>query len=235
MKIKVILFLLLSYCLDNTQILAQSGPGLDAAQVFNLLQIQRNENKYYRIGNFKVTGTPFLFGEEQTGNIFTVGRSMKRVNVRYNIYSQEVETSTEISAGKIVSIDIADIDSFFLIANANHSNDLKFLNKKFFQSKDKGFLQEVFIGSQYSLYKVYKATLEIVTSNYAESELREFAVNYNFYYTLPGSKEIRLIKNSESFLKKEFAFKQDIGPFLSDNRVLPEEKKLVLLFQSINK
>lgn len=235
MKLKFILFFLLFVCLNNDQLLAQAGTGLDPAQVFNLLQIQRNENKYYRIGNFKVTGTPYLFGEEQTGNLYTVGGSMKRVNVRYNIYSQEVETTTENSEGKILSINIADIDSFFLVANANHSNDLKFINKKFFQTKDRGFLLEVFVGSLYTLYKVYKGTLEILTTNYAESEAREFAVNYNFYYTQLGSKEIILLKNSESFLKKEFSFKQDIGSFLSDNRALPEEKKLVLLFQAINK
>jgi hypothetical protein len=235
MKIRFILFLLLYGCLHDGHLLAQSGTGLDPAQNFNLLQIQRNENKYYRIGNFKVTGTPFLFGEDQTGNVYTIRGSMKRVNLRYNIYSQEVETTTENSAVKILSIYIADIDSFVLIANADHNSDLKFINKKFFQSEDKGFLQEVMLGNQYSLYKVYKATLEILTTNYAESELREFAVNYNFYYTKPGSKEIILLRNSESFLKKEFAFKQDISPFLSDNRTLPEEKKLVLLFQSINK
>jgi hypothetical protein len=217
---------------------AQAGSYTDPVQAYNRLVIEKNSNsnKYYQVGNFKVVGTPYLFGEDQAGDVFSSTGSIPRVNVRYNIFTQEVETSAKYGgSANTVSIDIANVDSFILIANENHVADLKFVNRKLFNSKPRGFLQEVYKGKEYSLYKSYNSVLEIVTNNYIQSELRQFAVNYSFYYNKKGSSDIILLKNNDSFLKKEFAFKTDISSFLSENRNLPQEKKLTLLFQSINK
>lgn len=238
MKIKYILLTFFICSLTRGAIFAQAGSYTDPVQAYNRLVIEKNSNsnKYYQVGNFKVIGTPYLFGEDQAGDVFSSTGSMPRVNVRYNLYSQEVETSAKYNSSEnTISIDIANVDSFILIANENHSSDLKFVNKKFFNSKAKGFLQEVYLGKEYNLYKSYNSVLEIVTNNYIQSELRQFAVNYNFYYNKTGTTSLILLKNNDSLLKKEFAFKTDINSFLSENRNLSQEKKLILLFQSINK
>ncbi len=238
---KVIFFLLpIIFCTTTPgKLLAQAGSYTDPVQAYNRLVIEKNStnaNKYYQVGNFRVIGTPYLFGEDQAGDVYSATGSIPRVNVRYNIFSQEVETSAKYgSSENTVSIDIANVDSFILIANENHDADLKFVNKKLFNLKAKGFLLEVYKGKDYRLYKSYNSILEIVTNNYIQSELRQFAVNYSFYYNKTGTSSILLIKNNDSFLKKEFAFKTDIGTFLNENRNLSQEKKLILLFQSINK
>ena len=71
----------------------------------------------------------------------------------------------------------------------------------------------------FQLYKKYKSTLEIVTTNYIESDLRQFDLSYDYYYLNKNTGEMKKIRYSYNGLKKEFAPIKDISSLINNNKL----------------
>lgn len=205
-------------------------PCCDAAQLFNNFLIEKG-NTFYRIGDFKVMGSPYLFGEDQMGTVYSSSAGEHHINIRYNIHTQFLETTTKNDKGP-VSIDLDNIDSFTLVANKEHPTDIKFINRKLFADGKKGFLMIVHHGKPYSLYKVYRTSL--VQTITMRAEQRQFEIEYDYYYSHMPSKQLKLLRPNASFLKKEFSNKMDIKSFLNENSTLSAEPLLTLLISKLN-
>lgn len=212
---------------------AQSGSYTDPGQAYNRLLLEKNTNSYYRIGNYKVIGSPYLFGEDEIGSIYSPSGSLQNIKVRYNTHSQQLEASAEHD-GSVLFKDVNDADSFVLLPSKNHVNSMVFINKKLLNARSKGFFLEVYKGMNFSLYKDYNSDLAIVPTNYVQADLRQFELNYNYYYDNDLAGGTKLLKPTESYLKKEFKGKIDMNEFLNRYGSLSQEEMLKQFFATIN-
>lgn len=220
-----------------TSSFSQQAAFFDAAQAYNRLLLEKNNGTYTVVNNFKVIGTPYLFGEKHTGSIFGPGQSGKNILLSYNTYNQQVEFYQQSAQNKPLVKEFSEIDSFQI--NQNYSIGLvepvKFVNGILIGAKDNGFYQPIVEGPKFSLYKKYNASLGIVTTNYVQSELRQFDLGFDYYYWNASSKEFKKFKNTHYHVRKELKPYFDIsqlfdGPSFSAN---PDEA-MTRIFLALN-
>src|SRR5687767_8085118 len=133
-----------------------------------LLQQKLGEGNYIVIGNFKVKGTPYLFGGNNNADLFTPSEKAYNINVSYNTYNQEVGfVSTSNPTTPLVK-EAGEVDSFIIKQNIENGipGDIRFVYGKILGSSEKAYFQEVAPGAKYSLYKRYKSDLGQVSDNY---------------------------------------------------------------------
>jgi hypothetical protein len=92
-------------------------------------------------------------------------------------------------------------------------------------STDKIFLQVMAKGPRFTLYKAYKSTLEIVSSNYVQADLRQFDLNYDYYYTDTQNPGLKKLKKNKDAIRKEFKNVKDLSTFaeLENFAQIPDE------------
>jgi hypothetical protein len=102
------------------------------------------------------------------------------------------------------------------------------------KAKD-GFYQVISTGSKYNLYKGYTAALDIVSTNYIQSDLRQFTLEYNFYYTDNSTKDFKKLKLSKKKIVDEMKSKMDVSIFL-DEEELDKNPEIALkkVFNALN-
>jgi hypothetical protein len=86
-------------------------------------------------------------------------------------------------------------------------------------SNEKTYFQEVYAGNRFSIYKRYKGELEYVSSNYIQSELRQFELTREYYYTDAESKTIKKIKPNLTSLVKEFKDVKDLSSVVTNDDI----------------
>ncbi len=233
-------FFLSVFCVVvNTITYAQQLSFSDAAQAYNRLIIEKNNGSYMRINNYKVTGTPYLYGEKNKGDLFAKGETAHNIFLSYNTYNQEVEFYLLANQSKSLVKEANQIDSFILKLNASSgiNEDLKFVSGEVLGSKDKSFYQLMYKGQKFDLYKKYKSTLGIVTTNYIQSELRQFDLAYEYFYLNVDTKELKKLKPTNASIIKEFkAVKdKDVAELLGkDNITASPDIVLMQIFAHLN-
>ncbi|HWR33449.1 MAG TPA: hypothetical protein VN451_07990, partial [Chitinophagaceae bacterium] len=150
-----------------------------------LLQQHTSEGMYKLIGAYKVVGTSFLFGEHYPADMFAPEVKAYNIFISYNTYNQEVEFYSKGNPDKSLVKEPGTLDSFIIHQNIDMGiiSPLKFVYGSVLGVKDKYYFQEICIGKRFSLYKRYKSELAYVSSNYVQSELRQFDLDYEYYYT----------------------------------------------------
>lgn len=217
---------------------AQAFSYTDPAAAYQRLLLETNDKSVYRqIGTYKVIGTPYLFGPKLKGDFHTKDQHALATELSYNTYSQEVEA---YNPGQELPITFKpiEIDSFTLYSSlkVGIDEDLVFLNSRLLDPAAKPFfLQLVAPGVRYALFKAYKSELGYVSTNYVQSDLRQFDLVYDYYYidaTKKGYKKLKLTPNA---LQKEFKGITDISPFTnSEDFVRFPEKQLKKIFAALN-
>lgn len=212
---------------------AQQQSFTDPAQQYNRLLIENNSGKYYQIQNFKVIGTPYLYGGGNDGKVYTAKQS--EGNINYNTFNQQVECVTEGKAAPEI-LDINSADSFLITVKTDMFNgELKFVNASKWNFKNKFFIQEVAKMVNYTLYKKFFSSLEIVTTNYIQSDLRQFQLNFEYYYLENNKLELKKLKTTENGLKSEFSTKKNcIGNFDFSTITYEKENVLKSFFQVLD-
>ena len=76
---------------------------------------------------------------------------------------------------------------------------------------------ELFTGKRYSLYKRYKSDLGYVSTNYVQSELRQFDLLFDYFYTDTEGKGVKKLKPNVSSIIKEFKSVKDISSVLTND------------------
>ena len=161
-----------------------------------LLQQQSADGNYKLIGPYKVVGSQYLFGEHHKADMFTPEAKAYNIFVSYNTYNQEVEFYSTSNPGTPLVREPGTVDSFTIHSNTELgiSKNLRFVYGAALGSKDKFFYQEVFVGKKYSVYKRYKSDLGYVGTNLAQSELRQFDLQVEYYYTANDNKGLKKFK-----------------------------------------
>jgi len=178
------------------------------------------EGVYKLVGAYKVVGTSYLFGEKTKGNIFTPDVKAYNIYLSYNTYNQEVEFYSSSNPDKPLIKEPGTVDSFFINPNAEMGiqQPIKFVYGANLGSSDKAFFKEIYSGKRFSVYKQYHSDLGYVSSNYVQSELRQFDLIYDYYYTESEKKEkgARKLKANVSNIIKEFKEVKDISGALTN-------------------
>jgi hypothetical protein len=233
-----IIFSFLLTTLMATVATAQQGSYFDPAQAYNKLLIEKNNGTYIRIGNYKVSGTPFLFGERNNGNIYSPNETAYNILLSYNAYDQNIDFYSTANPDVPLIKEPGTLDSFLLKKNAaaGLEKDVLFVyGPTVLGTKDKSYYQLVTKGKKVNLYKRYTAELGIVSTNYIQAELRQFNILVDYYYTDSTGKGLKKLKVNPASIKKEFASIRDLSDNIdADLLTTAREQELVKLFGVMN-
>ncbi len=208
---------------------------VDPAIAYQRIMVEKGqEGTYQQLGNFKVIGTSFLFGEQLGGNAYAGNEKSSNIKLGYNMYNQTVELYINGSNLKIIKTP-SEIDSFLI---SQHSSDFVKEDMHFVSSKSISnikikdcFLQVLYKGKNNSLYKFYTATLDYVSTNYIQSELRQFGTAFTYYLFDEKKGELKKIKLTRKKLMEEFSSITGIETAVSDEEFdkQPEQTSVKIL------
>jgi len=175
------------------------------------------EGKYLLIGPYKVKGSPYLLGQQHSGDIFSAAEKAWNISLSYNTHNQEVEFFSTSNPGQPLVKEPGTLDSFILHANpaAGIAGPLKFIYGSILGTDDKAYFLEIFTGKRYSVYKKYRSELGYDTDNYGQSELRIFELQYDYFYKDNETKGIKKLKKNSVQVIKEFSSIKDLSVILT--------------------
>jgi len=194
-------------------------PAPDPALRHNrLLKERTGEGVYTQVGNYKVKGSPNLFGGRINGNMFAGDTKAFNILLNYNTYNQELGFYSTSNPTNALYKEPGEVDSFFLLADKDNGIEvpLKFIYGSHIGSKEKSYYQEVYAGTNYSVYKKYRSELGYVSDNYVQSELRQFDLVAEYFYT-GADKKLKKIKPGTANVVKEFKDVKDLKNVLPDD------------------
>jgi len=216
----------------------QAASYTDPAQAFNRLMLEKNGSNggYVRVGAYNVIGSPYVYADKYPGSYYFQGAMDAGNKIAYNAYSQQVEIFPPNSGGKNAFKTNAEVDSFILKLNVNDAPlELTFISAKTLGSKENFFLQRLYSGSRFTLYKKYRSVLAIASSNYVDANLRQFDLETEFYYYDSTTKALKSIKPSAKAVKKEFTpINSKIDAVASSLDFANPEADLITVFASLN-
>jgi hypothetical protein len=225
------------FIISNNVTFSQAASYTDPAAAYLKVMLEKgSEGTYQQIGNFKVIGTSYLFGEKLKGGIFTKTEKSEHVELGYNTNNQTVDVN--LNGVQSITKKASEVDSFVIYSNNSEfiKNDLLFYSSSLVNPKAKdGFYQVVSTGNKFCLFKGYTAALDIVSTNYIQSDLRQFTLEFNFYYVDNTTKEFKKIKLAKKKIVDEFKNKMDVSIFL-DEEELEKNPEIALkkVFNALN-
>ena len=203
-----------------------------------LLQQQAADGNYKLIGPYKVVGSQYLFGEHHKADMFTLEAKAYNIFVSYNTYNQEVEFYSTSNPTTPLVREPGTVDSFTIHSNTELgiSKNLRFIYGTALGSKDKFYYQEIFSGKKYSVYKRYKSDLGYVGTNLAQSELRQFDLQVDYYYTNNENNELKRIKPTASAVMKEFKDSKELSQVVNNDEFIANpDDSFIKVFNYLNK
>lgn len=197
----------------------QSGYMDNALNYSQLLKNKTDEGTYKLIGTFKVQGTSYLYGEKNKGDLFSPEAKAYNIYLSFNTYSQEVEFYSTSNPDKPLIKEPSSVDSFIIHSDVSKgfSNPLKFIYGSHLGSSENEYYLEMYKGEKYSIYKRYKSELGYVSTNYIQSELRQFDLTYDYFYSTDQKAGLNKLKTNASSIIKEFKKIKDISPVFNYN------------------
>ena len=212
-----------------------TDPALDHNKL--LQNSQSGDGTYKLIGPYKVVGTQFLYGEHLKADMYSVEAKALNIFISYNTYNQEVEFYSTSNPDKALIKEPGEVDSFIIQQNIEQgiTDNLKFIYGSHLGSNDKSFYQVVYAGKKFSVYKKYKTDLNFAGSNYGQSELRQFDLNYEYYYSDTQKKGVKKIKPNTGAIIKEFKDVKDLsGEITNEDFDVNKEEALKKVFALLN-
>jgi hypothetical protein len=206
----------------------------DPATNFNKYMVVYEDRTYTQIGNYKVIGSSYVYGRHHLGNLYAKGETGLNIYLSYNVYNQDVEFYSSSNASEPLVKEIGTVDSFLLRRDSLISEDLRFYYGPVIGSREQTYFLASYTGPTYQLYKCYKVQIGVVSTNYIQSDLRQFELSYDYYYKGPQMKEPKKLKQGFYALKKEFS-KLNSGSLLDEGlyNANPDEE-MKKLFERLN-
>jgi hypothetical protein len=228
-------FIFCSFCDANGQALSY----VDPASAYQRVLLEKGDGgTYQQIGTFKVTGTSYLFGEKLKGAVFAGKESGSNISLSYNTYTQELDIYTNGSSFAILKPAIQ-VDSFLMQKPADSKymkEDLFFYGSHILDPSLKPcFLQVLLPGKRFSLLKAYNSGLDIVTTNYIQSDLRQFSLEVNYYFYDAEKQTLQKIKMSRRKVAEAFKAYMDVSDLVRDDFGSRPEENLKEIIGVLNK
>lgn len=215
----------------------QSGYMDNALNYSRLIKEKTADGSYKLIGLYKVVGTAYLFGEKNKGNLFSSEAKAYNIQLNYNTYNQEVEFFSSGNPDKPLIKEPGTVDSFTLLSNVSIgiNQPMKFIYGPLLGSQDQAFFMEIYAGPRFAVYKRYKSDLGYVSTNYVQSELRQFDLIYDYFYSDSTKPGLNRLKANSSNIIKEFKKIKDISPvFNNDDFTQNQVEALRKAFEYLN-
>jgi hypothetical protein len=192
----------------STIVTAQQQSYFDPAIAYTKLLLDRTgeDGGQQRVGNFKVNGTALFYGTALEGMAYVNGQTVSKSKIKYDTYSQEIEFVASVN-DKQMTFKNENIDSFY-VQRKNTSGTLEkfmFYSGKYYNQKSKAFFMKLCSTKNYTLLKEYQTGLAIVSTNYIDTDLRQFDLKANYYYVenTIADKKTTSIKLNKVWLKKK--------------------------------
>jgi hypothetical protein len=184
-----------------------------------LVQQQTGDGMYQLVGNYKVVGTPFLYGEHLDADMFATEAKAYNIFISYNTYNQEISFYSTANPNVPLVREPSSVDSFIIHQNiaAGIISPLKFIYGSKLGVKDKYYFLELYSGNRFSLYKRYKSQLGYVSSNLADPNLRQYDLEYEYYYIDNQEKGMKKLKANAPTVIKEFKSVKDLTAAISND------------------
>ena len=199
MRVPVLLCLLLSALLASSQ-----------RNVYNnhnkLVQNRAENGGYYLIGVFKVQGSPYYAKESVSGDMFSPDVIAATLQLRYDLYNQNVEFISSANPDQALVKEPGDLDSFILRKDEKRGvkEDMKFIYGTHIGASDKFYYAQLVKGSKFSLYQKLYCELAIPAGKMGAAEMREFERNVDYYYVIEATGVLKKLNASSNAVKKEF-------------------------------
>lgn len=207
----------------------------DPANAYNKYLVLHGERNFTKVGVYRVLGTYYLMGEKHPGSMYSKNETALNIRLSYNTYNQELAFISSANANKPLVKEPGTLDSFRLQKDSLITEDMLFIYGSLIGSNEKAYFRQLTDPSQnLVLYKKYRSVLES-TSNYAESDVREFEIEVSYYYYNKEKKELTRLKTGYNSLKKELGFIKNFDTVLDKEllRANPEAA-LINLISSVD-
>jgi hypothetical protein len=226
------------FCANHSEAQAPFGYMDNALNYSRLIITKTADGVYKQIGVFKVIGTSYLFGEKNKGDMFSSEAKAYNIFLSYNTYNQELEFYSSGNPDKPLIKEPGTIDSFIIHENVGLGimHPLKFVYGKHLGSSEKSYFLELYTGPKYSVYKRYRSDLGYVSTNYIQSELRQFDLLYDYFYADIAKGSLKKLKTNSFNIIKELKSIKDISPvFTDEDFTRDQEEALRKAFEYLNK
>lgn len=185
--------------LFSTALLFSAGPlfaQADPVGDFNKHVLANWNGNYYRVSQYRVKGTPFLFGQSFPGTIdFKDGKTVKGINVLYDLHTQ--------ASG----IDLKNWELFeaeqgvkkFTVDLPQHlgGKRLVFINADAYHKDYKGYYNLLADGDKAALLKAYKIKMLPDPTNHMVKDIRVFEQYFEYYIFDKATKQLHKVKLKE--------------------------------------
>jgi hypothetical protein len=207
---------------------------VDPVGQFNRHIVENWKDEYIRIGQYKVRGTPYLFGESFPGTLTFKGGSKSNTNILYDLYNQK--------AGADVKNNILEsgleLDEFTIMLPAKFGgNTLLFKSTAAFGNASlKNYFNVLEDGARLSFLKLFRIKLLSDPSNMMDKEQKIFEQYYEYYLYNKASKELTKIKLREKDFNKQLGDDLFVKDFIAKGNLdVSLEINAVKLVQEYNK
>jgi hypothetical protein len=209
-----------------------------ALQHNRLLQEKLGDGYLIQVGNFRVKGTPFLYGEKLKGNVFSEKEKAWNIYISFNTNTQELEFYSTSNPDKPLVKEPGSLDSFIIQSTPDLmiSENLKFVYGPLIGSNDKNYYQEICGDGGFVFYKRYRSEVVIVSDNYAQQDLREFELEYEYFYYNKNNGKLKKLKKNPEAIVKEFKGQADLENILTTETFYANQEEAICnALQVLNK
>ena len=219
-------------------LIAQAMSYTDPAAAYQRVLLEKGDGgTYQQIGNFKVTGSPYLYGEKLKGAVYAGKESGSNISLSYNTYKQELDIYQNESSFAIIK-PATEIDSFIIIKPSDSKymrENLQFYSSRLLDPSMKAcFFQLVASGNKLKLLKAYVSNLDYVSTNYIQSELRQFSLDYQYYFYDANTQKLIKLKLNKKKIVDAFKPYRDVSDLIRDNFGAQPEENLKDIIRTIN-
>lgn len=208
---------------------AQADPVGD----FNRHLVANWKGDYIRLGQYRVKGTPYLYGESLPGHIVYKGnKSFKNVNILYDLFNQK--------AGMDVKNEIFEVDNVieeFSVTSPTQygSQVLLFKNAANYGDRVKGYLNVLEDGEKVALLKSYNIRLSQDPTDLMNKDKRIIDQFSEYYIYVKASKKLEKVKLKEKEIIKAIGEDKQAKDYISLHKMdIATEGQLISFLESYN-
>ncbi len=199
---------------------------------FNRYIAENWTGEYLRIGQYKVKGTPYLFGESFDGKlVFEGGAVTSRDKVLYNLYTQKAGPDIR---GEILET-TKQLDEFSMnLTEKFGGQTLLFKHSRLFnESTLNVYFNVISEGSKATFLKIYRIRLIPDPTNMYDKESRLFEQYFDYYLFTPGN--LSKVKLRKKDFSKALQSIPGAADKIEDSKIdFFSEKEIAVLIAEIN-
>lgn len=201
---------------------------------FNKHVVANWKGDYIRIAQYRVKGTPYLYGESFPGSInYKGGKVFKDSKILYDLYNQKagIDEKNEIFEADDM------VEEFSIVLPEKYgSQQLLFRNSSFYGEENKGFFNIVVDGEKISLLKSYKIKLSTDPANPMDKDIKIFDQYFDYYLYSKSEQKLAKIKLKEkdvaNFIKDAPFVKKQLNEQYIDLTKESGVKKLIIAYNN---